>query len=197
MDFENLVKTLDHVKANGGKPPDSLQSWQYDVFPDQEARALRTVPTDTVKQMRDKVSKGLEGATFSIVIMEGFLLYHTSDIWTRLDGKLFMRLDHQEARRRRLTRPSYGSEAQEGEFWKTEDYFEKVVWRNYVEQHGDLFEDGNVEGVINKKVCSERGIVLQETMNTEMLQTLSWAVDIVIGFLKADKRQPSRVGRRL
>ena len=96
-----------------------------------------------------------------------------------------MRLDHQEARRRRLTRPSYGTEAKEGEFWRTEDYFEKMVWRNYVEQHADLFADGDVEGSIDRKVYSERAIALQEAMNVEVGQTLSWAVDIMIGLSKA------------
>ena len=101
-----------------------------------------------------------------------------------------MRLDHQEARRRRLTRPSYGAEAKEGEFWKTEDYFENMVWRNYVEQHADLFEYGNVSGSIDRKMCSERGIALQEAMNVEMGETLSWAVNIVISLLKAHKETP-------
>lgn len=49
VDFENLVKTLDYTKANEGKSPDSLKSWQYDVYPDQEARASRMVPQDTLK----------------------------------------------------------------------------------------------------------------------------------------------------
>ena len=190
MDFKNLVETLDYVKANGGKPPEKFKSWQSNVFPDQEGRALRMVPKDTLKQLSDKISEQLEDARYSIVIMEGFLLYHLSDVRRRLDGKLFVRLDHQEARRRRLTRPSYGAEAKEGEFWKTEDYFEKMVWRNYVEQHADLFEDGNVEGSIDRKACSERGIALQETMNVEVGQTLSWAVDIVISLLKTHNGRP-------
>ncbi len=180
VDFKNLVETLDYVKANGGKPPEK----QSNVFPDQEATALRMVPKDTLKQLSDKVSEQLEDANYSIVIMEGFLLYHLPDIRRRLDGKLFVRLDHQEAKRRRLTRPFYGAEAKEGEFWKTEDYFEKMVWPNYVEQYADLFEEGNVEGSIDRKACSERGIVMQETMNVEVSQTLSWAVDIVISLLK-------------
>ena len=190
VDFEKLVQTLDHVKANGGNPPENFTSWQSDVFPDQEARALRMVPKDTLEQLSDKVFEQLGDAKYSVVIIEGFLLYHLSDVRRRLDGKLFVRLDHQEARRRRLTRPSYGAEAKEGEFWKTEDYFEKMVWRNYVEQHADLFEDGNVEGSIHRKVCSERGIALQEAMNVEVGQTLSWAVDIVIGLLKAHNEPP-------
>ena len=188
VDFEKLVETLDYVKASGGKPPENFTSWQSDVFPGQEARALQMISKDTLKQLSDKVSEQLGEAKYTIVIIEGFLLYHLADVRRRLDGRLFVRLDHQEARRRRLTRPSYGAEAKEGEFWKTEDYFENMVWRNYVEQHADLFEDGNVEGSIDRKVCSERGIALQEAMNVEAGQTLSWAVDIVTGFLKAHKK---------
>lgn len=57
VDFENLVKMLDYVKAHGGKPPDSLKSWQYDVYLDQKVKALRMVPKNTLKQMHKKVSK--------------------------------------------------------------------------------------------------------------------------------------------
>lgn len=41
-----------------------------------------------------------------------------------------------------------------------------------MEQHAHLFEDGNVEGSIDKKVCREKGIVVQESMNMEIVQTL-------------------------
>ena len=54
-----------------------------------------------------------------------------------------------------------------------------------MKQHADLFENGNVEGRINRKVCSERGIASQEAMNVEVGQTLSWAVHIAIGLLGA------------
>ena len=59
-----------------------------------------------------------------------------------------------------------------------------------MEQYADLVEDGSVEGSIDRKMCSERGIALQETMNAEMGQTLSWAVDIVIGLFKAHYDTP-------
>lgn len=148
------------------------------------------IPGDTLKRLSERVSEQLQDAKYTIVIIEGFLLYHMSDVRGRLDGRLFVRLDHQEARRRRLTRPSYGAEAKDGEFWKTEDYFEKMVCRNYVEQHADLFEDGNVEGRADMEVRSERGIAVQETMNVEVGQTLSWAVDVVISLLKAHIGRP-------
>ena len=190
VDFESMVETLDHVKANGGQPPETFKSWQSDVFPDQAARALQIIPGDVLKQLSDRVSEQLHDAKYAIVIMEGFLLYHRPDVRDRLDGRLFVRLDHQEARRRRMTRPSYGTEAKEGEFWKTEDYFEKMVWRNYVEQHANLFEDGDVEGIIDEEVCGERSIAVQGAMNVEVGQTLSWAVDVVISLLKARSGRP-------
>lgn len=191
VDFENLIETLDYVKANGGQPPKNFKSWQSDVFPGHKASALQMISQDMLKRLSDKVSAQLKDAKYSIVITEGFLLYHMADIRTRLDGKLFIRLNHQEAKRRRLTRPSYGTEAKEGEFWKTEDYFEKMVWRNYVQQHADLFEDGNVEGNMNGKMCSERGIAMQGGMNMELGQTLNWAVDNIISLLKIHTGRPN------
>lgn len=189
VDFENLVETIDYVKANEGKLPEKFKSWQPAVFPDQEAKSLQMVRKDTLRRLSDKVSEQLEGANYLVVILEGFLLYRSCDVRGRLDGKLFLRSDYEEARRRRLSRPSYGVEAKEGEFWKTEDYFEKMVWRNYVEQHADLFENGEVEGSVDREVCRERGIVMQEGMNVEIGQTLSWAVDFLIGLLKGRKLQ--------
>lgn len=173
VDFEKMIETLNYVKVHGGKLPENFSSWQADVFHDQEGKALQMVLQDTLKQIRSKISEHLKGVQYSIVIMEGFLLYHRSDVRNMLDGRLFVRLDYQEARRRRLTRPNYGTEAKEGEFWKTQDYFERMVWRNYVEQHADLFEDGNVEGSIDRKVYSDRGTEVQDGMNEEIEQFLS------------------------
>lgn len=182
VDFEKMIETLSYVRANGGKLPNNFSSWQAEDFDDHEV--LGMVSQDRVTQMKNRVSEQLRGVRYSIVIVEGFLLYHRSDVRAMLDGRLFLRLDHQEARRRRLTRPNYGAEAQEGDFWKTEDYFEKMVWRNYVEQHADLFEDGNVEGRVNKEMCRSRGIAVQDGINVEVEPCLSWAVDTVIGILK-------------
>ncbi|KAL9617192.1 MAG: hypothetical protein Q9160_007997 [Pyrenula sp. 1 TL-2023] len=185
VDFQKLVETLDYVKTNGGALPEGFQSWQANVFPGQEARALRMIPEEHLIRLRDNASRQLpKYATYVIVILEGFLLYHRDDVRRRLDGKLFVRLDHEEARQRRMTRPSYGVEAKEGEFWKTKDYFEKTVWRNYVEQHAELFENGNVEGITNGATCRARQIVVQETMNVEVEQTLTWAVDEVTSLLR-------------
>lgn len=53
-----------------------------------------------------------------------------------------------------------------------------------MEQHADLFEDGNVEASIDRKVCSDRGFGVQDGMNVKVEQFLSWAVDTVTSMLK-------------
>lgn len=187
MNFEKMIEVLRYVKVNGGKLPENFSSWQADGFHDQKNKALRMVSPDLMRQMRNKVSEQLHGTTqYTIVILEGFLLHHRSDVraMAMLDGRLFLRLDHQEVKRRRLTRSDYGTEAKEGEFWKTDDYFETMVWRNYVEQHAHLFEDGDVEGSIDGEVCRSRGIAVQDGTNVELELCLSWAVDTVIDMLK-------------
>lgn len=185
VDFEKLIETLDYIKAKEGSEfPEGFKSWQLDVFPDQEAGALKMVSGDLLRDLSESVSARLQAAaaeTYSIVIVEGFLLYHLAEIRRRLDCRLFLRLSHEEARRRRLGRPSYGVKAtKEGEFWKTEEYFEEVVWRNYVEMHGELFRGGDVEGKADGEVCGERGIAMQEEINGDMSRTLKWAVDVVV-----------------
>lgn len=71
-----------------------------------------------------------------------------------------------------------------GEFWKTEGYFERIVWRNYVEQHGQFTEGGNVEGVVDSERCKQLGIVVQEGMDIEVQETSRWAVGALLEALK-------------
>ena len=184
IDSEKMIKTLDYLKVSEGKLPDEFESWQADVYPDEQLKALQTVPDINLKPLREKVSTQFKNLRFRLVIVEGFLLYHQPDIRSRLDGRLFVRLNHDEARYRRMNRPGHESNAKEGEFWKTEDYFETMVWRNYVEQHKDLFEGGDVEGKVNEEICREREIVMQEDMNVQVEDTLVWAVDALIRMLR-------------
>jgi nicotinamide/nicotinate riboside kinase len=76
------------------------------------------------------------GLTFSetkIVILDGFLLFHDAEIRKRLDMMFFFGLSHDVTKERRFSRQGYGVEAKPDEFWKTEDYFEKMVCRCYRE----------------------------------------------------------------
>lgn len=189
IDFNRMAEVLDQVRASEGVIPKLHKSWQIDVYPDQEDRALKMVPRDLLEKKQAKIAKQLEGSQFTLVLIEGFLLYNMDKISRRLDGRLFIRLDYHEAKHRRLTKPLYGDEAKEGEFWKTEDYFNKTVWRNYVEQHHHLFEHGNVEG--NQRRDYQPEIWMQDGLNVDLGQTLDWAVDSVLILLKKWMARPS------
>ena len=78
-------------------------------------------------------------------MVNGFLLFINKTVRETLDARLFLKPRHKTTRERRITRPGYGKEAKPDEFWKTEDYFEKMAWRNYVSQHSGFFENGDVE----------------------------------------------------
>lgn len=165
MEVLDYAKAQAHAGGGGGGgggahgggalallPPD-FKSWHDDAFPALGADALRMVSRDEVEKLREEVSSSCalspynaqsesESSKIIIIILEGFLLYHRVDILQRLDCALFLRLSKSEAKRRRMSRPGYGAEAQGGEFWKTEEYFEECVWRNYVRVHAGLFEGG-------------------------------------------------------
>ncbi|KAJ5641454.1 hypothetical protein N7490_005454 [Penicillium lividum] len=81
---------------------------------------------------------------------------------------------------RRFTRPGYGSEARSGGFWKTEDYFEKMVWRNYVAQHAQFFIGGDVEGIVHAQQCQNLGIAILPGLDRPLEDSLPWAIDQII-----------------
>lgn len=192
VNFARMVETLDHVKASAKAGETSLlppgfQGWYADAFPDQAAKALGMVPASLLAELKGEVVAALgltqlpDMARYRIVILEGFLLYHHADVRRRLDAKLFVRLDHAEAKKRRFTRPGYGSaEAKQDEFWKTEDYFEKMVWKNYVLAHGAMFVGGDVEGEVDELVAREWGVMVQQRVNQGVEETLRWAVKAVL-----------------
>ncbi len=184
---------LDYVKTHGGSVPGDFKSWQADVFPGQDARALEMVGKEVLGEMRGVVEESRvfsstgssgQGQGVRMVILEGFMLFNVAEIRERCDVRLFVRLSRGEARRRRMERPNYGSEAKEGEFWKTEDYFEKMVWRNYAEQHGGFFEEGDVEGKVDEGRCEQLGIAVQGGMDVAVQESLRWAVGAILEGLK-------------
>jgi nicotinamide/nicotinate riboside kinase len=62
-----------------------------------------------------------------------------------------------DAKRRRESRNGYVT--LEG-FWEDpEGYFDRVVWPNYVDEHGYLFEEGDVEGRVDE-VRRKEGVVV-------------------------------------
>lgn len=112
-----------------------------------------------------------------IVLVEGFLLFGRSveDKLSRIfDKRIVLRTTFEEGKTRRAMREGYVTS--DG-FWKDPpDYFEKIVWPNYVQEHAHLFIDDDVlgegRGGINIDVCP-----LEFANSPE--QTLKWLLGYV------------------
>ena len=185
VDFVKMVQVLDYVKTNFGQTPPDFKSWQADVFPGQDDIARRLVPPPLIAELYRRVeASSIDFGNMIIVVVEGMMLYNIKEVRERIDARLFLRLSHQTARYRRMNRQGYGSEARPGESWKTEDYFEKMVWRNYKAEHAAFFHDGDVEGTSNEEICAATGVVVQPMLDAKIETTLRWATDVLISSLR-------------
>jgi nicotinamide/nicotinate riboside kinase len=184
--FIRMAEVLDYMKQHNGIPPPDFKSWQDDVFPGQEEKALKTVPTSLLEDLRIEVqNSGFDVQSERLVFVDGFLLYQNPEIRKRLDLRSFFRLSHKVAKERRFTRPGYGFEAKPGEFWKTEDYFEKMVWRSHSEQHVFFFENGDVEGKVDNDASQKTGITVISGLNVPVDESVVWTTHQIISGIKS------------
>lgn len=184
VDIVHMAQVLEHMKSHDGMPPEDFKSWQDDVFPGQEEKALKTAPERLIESLKFEVERSEIDISTKLVLLDGFLLFHNPDIRKRLDLMLFFRLSHDVAKQRRFSRQGYGSEAKLDEFWKTEDYFEKVVWRCYREQHSFMFRDADVEGEVDEEACQKARIKVLPGLNVPVADSLIWAKNAITSALK-------------
>lgn len=152
---------------------------------------------EKISEMKAKVEKWLQPgqpghrvlhqAGLKVCLLDGFLLYceAMAPVMTRMDLKLFILVSRAKAVQRREARDGYVT--LEG-FWKDPPgYVDKIVWPNYANAHGWLFEDGDVEGKLDIGVLERNGIHAQtfESLDVDFGTTLEWAVETVMRFLEA------------
>lgn len=102
-----------------------------------------------------------------------------SSLQPLLDIKIFLRVSYEKAKARREARSGYVT--LEG-FWEDpKGYVDAVVWPNYVEDHGWLFEGGDVEGAFKEGALEENGLrVLEGGVDRGMEEVLEWVVGLLM-----------------
>ncbi|KAF8633635.1 hypothetical protein AX15_001322 [Amanita polypyramis BW_CC] len=104
-----------------------------------------------------------EGITW--IIVDGFLLYWHPEVVKQLDIRIFLRVPHDVLKQRRHER--HGYHTAEGDLWRDPpNYFENIVYPGYVDAHGSVFKNGDIEhGEVTRKI---EGLVLIDMMDVTM-----------------------------
>ncbi|KAH7888434.1 hypothetical protein F5I97DRAFT_1852647 [Phlebopus sp. FC_14] len=99
-------------------------------------------------------------------LVDGFLLYWDKEAIDQLDARIFLRVPHDELKRRRHER--HGYHTAEGALWRDPPhYWEQIVYPAYLEAHKDIFEGGNVEtGKLNEEKVKDLMVLENAQMDT-------------------------------
>jgi len=113
------------------------------------------------------------------------------------DIKLFLSTKRQVAKSRRFSRSVYQDAPKggrhPGQMWKTEGYFEGVAWVNYRNEHGFLFQEGDVEkGAL---LDAPGGIFVRSEIDAGIVGTVKWATDVILEELGRKLSQNDGSGR--
>jgi nicotinamide/nicotinate riboside kinase len=118
--------------------------------------------------------------SLKVAIIDGFLLYSEDvrKIRDTFDVKFLLKADYATVKMRRERRKGYVT--LEG-FWEDpERYVDLIVWPNYVKDHSFLFENGDVEGLVDQAVVQSLGIsVMPQDATENMTVCFDWACDIL------------------
>ncbi|KAF7856037.1 hypothetical protein EAF04_009993 [Stromatinia cepivora] len=95
------------------------------------------------------------------------------------DVKLFLPTSKDVAKQRRMSRFPYvdfpAGGRHPGQMWKSEGYFEEVVWKHYEDSFGWLLKEIGEENI--------NGVFVRNTVDDTVENTVEWAVDIILEFL--------------
>ena len=182
LDISSLVQCLRYMHKYGNTPPEFISKEdQNSVGPNTvDPKFIEEAKLQVAAWLEDGEGQGRLGPEKQLVILDGFLLFGESVRQVRdvLDVKVFLRAKYESAKDRRENRTGYVT--LEG-FWEDPPgYFDRVVWPNYVEQHGFLFQKGDVEGDVEEATTRKIGIhVCPGNGEWGMQQMLSWAIDSI------------------
>lgn len=178
LDTQRLLHALKRIKAGEdvNAVRDGVETMELPSSNDEQQSGISQA---LIEELKGKVLRGAVSKR-RLVVVDGFLLLGESvkEIGAQFDVKVLLRAKYEDAKRRREGRAGYVT--LEGWWEDPPGYFDKVVWPNYVEEHGFLFVNGDVEGEVKEEVIEQRGISVAPNMTESSLEgTLRWLVDVI------------------
>ncbi|KAF9976812.1 ribosylnicotinamide kinase [Actinomortierella ambigua] len=158
IDFESMVKVLEHLKAHRGQFPNGFDSKEdlnlvgakehgAPIAP-QTLVSLKTKVQEAVIE-RQRLNPSSEDPVYLIV--DGFLLYVDERLRNAIDVRLYTAAPYAVLKERRESRKGYVT--MEGYWEDPPGYFDDVVWPNYLDCNGPFIS--LTDAVMNGEISGE------------------------------------------
>ncbi|CAI2166280.1 17371_t:CDS:2 [Funneliformis geosporum] len=182
IDFESFVRTLCHLRTTGTLPPTFFSKENKNERIEVESVELNNLVTELSDRVMNLLKEfGEKKDEWSFLFVDGFLLYVDQDVINELDIKLFVKTKREILKRRREARSGYVT--MEGYWEDPPNYFEDIVWPNYIQankhilmQSGDLENDENVVS----KIIDDDLIVLESDDVSMLIKNIETSVNKVL-----------------
>lgn len=134
IDFVKFVKCIKNLRNGIASDIKSLEPSEADL------KLLKPEESELLKKITQMSYKF---KSKSIILVDGFMLFHDPAIINLFDVKLVFHAPFQTLKHRRESRSGYTTN--EGFWVDPPDYFSKIVLPAYINSHKYLFKNGNVE----------------------------------------------------
>ncbi|CAD6566633.1 MAG: ribosylnicotinamide kinase [Alectoria sarmentosa] len=178
LDLERFRDVLRTIKEGGEAPADLVRQGNFE----DGVHGVKGIEPEVIERMKREVEAWPEAVKGrKLVIVDGFLLFGQSipaPLRDLFDIKFLLRASYEDAKRRRENRNGYVT--LEG-FWQDPPgYFDRVVWPNYLEEHGDLFRFGadDPDGPLDEARGSARRICFSDP-HWGLERCLEWIVGVM------------------
>lgn len=192
IDSAAFLRVLKYAKREGRLPPGYSSEYNGDAEQDVAKSLIAHNVVDEIKRMLADSGSLPEGQ--AVCFVTGFLLYHDAGVRDILDIKFFLRATKEASKIKRFEKPTC---AAKHDFWRTQRYFDKIVWPNYVRDHKPLFKNGDVESTPLFDLCDSLGISMQPQQDMSGEQILRWAAGSIPPALQGSHEHIPKLTRGL
>ncbi|KAL8956352.1 MAG: hypothetical protein Q9193_006114 [Seirophora villosa] len=191
VDFSALKQLMSYSKEEGQLPP-GFRSLQPE---ENRERALSRISPEVIENMRASLANlpSLRDGQ-PVGIVDGFMLFHSETIREMLDVKILLRASKEisKSRREEHAMDVHGPAGKIGHPWDTLDYFDRVLWPNFVGEHAVLFEDRVVESSPVSDLCEGVGIAVQPKLVMSVEEVLHWVAEVLRRKCEEDRVRQER-----
>ncbi|KAJ8070151.1 hypothetical protein OCU04_000543 [Sclerotinia nivalis] len=186
------LTTIKHASRYGGNFAGNINGW---VFVEGFLLFSKSIPPDhgslefleNTGELSAEVPEDLqmiakEDFTFmekELTRMKEERILSKEALMEEFDIKLFLPTSKDVAKQRRMSRFPYvdfpAGGRHPGQMWKSEGYFDEVVWKGYEDSFGWLLKETGKECI--------NGVFVRTTVDDTVENTVEWAVDIILEFL--------------